>query len=94
MTVRIASLAALALALAAAPLQAQVQKPRATAPEAQGASVTPPASYEGQWFTTPDGCTYSRAGAPGQAPIWIIVKNPRHIGKPNAHRGCQAMLQG
>ncbi|GGL57298.1 hypothetical protein [Wenxinia marina] len=54
--------------------------------------VAPPASFQGQWFTTADGCSYSRAQAPGYAPTWHLIINPHHIGQPAAHRGCPAML--
>ena len=77
---RPAALAAL-LALAAASAGAQ------TAPH-----VAPPAGFQGQWFTTADGCSYSRAQAPGYAPTWHLIINPHHIGQPAAHRGCPVML--
>lgn len=52
----------------------------------------PPASYDGQWYTTPEGCSYSRAKAPGYAPTWHLILNPHHIGQPNATARCPAML--
>lgn len=52
----------------------------------------PPASFKGQWFTTADGCSYSRANPPGGAPTWHLILNPHHIGQPNAHAGCVPML--
>lgn len=52
----------------------------------------PPANYQGQWYTTPDGCSYSRAQAPGYAPSWHLIINPHHIGQPNAKASCPAML--
>ncbi|MFY0311940.1 hypothetical protein ACFMBG_18830 [Leisingera sp. D0M16] len=39
-------------------------------------------------WTSPDGCTYSRTQAPGREPVWYLVLNPHHAGKPNAHGGC------
>ena len=83
----------IAASLSLLPLTAQAQtrsveieiRPGPAQPAPQGVDT-------GQWFTTPDGCTYSRVGPPGAEPRWIIVKNPRHIGRPNAHRGCKAML--
>lgn len=61
---------------------------------ANGGSVhaAPPASYQGQWFTTADGCSYSRAQASGYAPTWHLIVNPHHIGQPAPHRGCPVML--
>ena len=47
-----------------------------------------------QWMTTADGCSYSRTQAPGQRPVWMLIKNPHHIGGKNAHRGCASMIQG
>lgn len=52
----------------------------------------PPQTYSGQWFTTADGCSYSRAQAPGYAPTWHLILNPHHIGKPSATRKCKPML--
>lgn len=52
----------------------------------------PPTNYQGQWYTTPDGCSYSRAQAPGYAPTWHLIINPHHIGQPNAKASCPAML--
>ncbi len=52
----------------------------------------PPVNYQGQWYTTPDGCSYSRAKAPGYAPTWHLIINPHHIGQPNARKSCPAML--
>lgn len=52
----------------------------------------PPDSYQGQWYVTPQGCSYSRAQAPGYRPTWHLILNPHHIGQPNAPRGCPAML--
>ena len=52
----------------------------------------PPASYSGQWYTTPDGCSYSRANPPGGIPTWHLIQNPHHIGQPNAHGNCVPMM--
>ena len=80
-------LPALALALtAAAPADAFIRAKPNVKP-------APPASYQGQWYTTPDGCSYSRAQAPGHAPMWVLIINPHHIGQPNAGRHCVAVLQ-
>lgn len=47
-----------------------------------------------QWITTPDGCSYSRAQAPGYPVQWILILNPHHIGQPNAHMKCKPVLGG
>ena len=66
---------------------------------ALGTHVEPkvPANVErtgSQWITTPDGCSYSRAKAPGYAEQWILIIYPHHIGKPNAHVNCAPALRG
>ena len=61
---------AVAMALvpfAAAPVAAQVAKP--------------PMSYQGQWWTNPTGCTYSRAGRPGET-MWFLIVNTAKPGCP------------
>ncbi|SIO10250.1 hypothetical protein [Vannielia litorea] len=52
----------------------------------------PPAGYQGQWYTTPAGCSYSRAQAPGEPVKWYLILNPHHIGQPNARKGCPTRL--
>lgn len=52
----------------------------------------PPAGYVGQWYTTPAGCSYTRAQAPGYAVTWHLILNPHHIGKPNAKLSCPPYL--
>ncbi|WP_428927629.1 hypothetical protein [Marinibacterium sp. SX1] len=67
----------------------------ATASLAQGKAAKvqrPPVTHAGQWYTAPNGCSYSRAQAPGYPPTWHLIQNPHHIGKPNARGGCPAML--
>ncbi|MBY6090751.1 hypothetical protein [Maritimibacter alkaliphilus] len=51
------------------------------------------ASGGGQWMVTAQGCTYSRAQAPGRAPTWHLVLNPNHVGQPPSGRGCAAILR-
>lgn len=55
-------------------------------------SYRPPETYQGQWYTAPNGCSYSRAQAPGYPPSWHLILNPHHIGQKPAHAGCAAML--
>lgn len=73
-----ASLLALSF-LSAGPLLAAASVPK---------NPAPPASYVGQWYTTPGGCSYSRAQAPGYAPTWHLIINPHHIGQPPAKASC------
>lgn len=52
----------------------------------------PPETFTGQWYTAPNGCSYSRAQAPGYPPSWHLILNPHHIGQKAAHAGCAPML--
>lgn len=47
---------------------------------------------QGDYMTTPEGCTYRRTQAPGQPVRWIVVLNPHHIGKPSSPGKCKGML--
>jgi len=80
------------LLLAAAALGFTLSQADAFVAKRQGLSA-PPASYQGQWYTAPDGCSYSRASAPGYGTMWVLIRNPHHIGQPNATRQCTTMLQ-
>lgn len=67
--------------------------------QAAGTYKAPPvpagaAQTGSQWITTPDGCSYSRTQAPGYPVQWILILNPHHIGKPNAHIKCAPTLRG
>ena len=46
------------------------------------AVVKPPASHQGQWWTHPLGCEYSRAGRPGET-MWFLIVNTRKKGCPS-----------
>lgn len=50
------------------------------------------ATPQGDYMTTPEGCTYRRTQAPGQPVRWIIVLNPHHIGKSVSPGRCKGML--
>ncbi|MCO6383566.1 MAG: hypothetical protein JXQ91_16800 [Vannielia sp.] len=52
----------------------------------------PPAGFHGQWYTTPAGCSYSRAQAPGEPVKWYLILNPHHIGQPPAKKSCPTRL--
>lgn len=45
-----------------------------------------------QTYTTPDGCSYSRAQAPGYPATWHLILNPERIGLPTPPSRCAAML--
>lgn len=51
-------------------------------------------AHGSQWITTEDGCSYSRTQAPGYPVQWVLILNPHHIGKPNAHMKCAPVLGG
>ncbi len=55
-------------------------------------SHRPPDTFKGQWYTAPNGCSYSRAQAPGYPASWHLILNPYHIGQKPAHAGCATML--
>lgn len=49
---------------------------------AASASVAKPApSHQGQWWTHPKGCQYSRAGRPGET-VWFLIVNTARPGCP------------
>ncbi|MDR9393004.1 MAG: hypothetical protein RI571_01630 [Roseovarius sp.] len=45
------------------------------------AVATPPPGHQGQWWTHPRGCEYSRAGRPGET-VWFVIINTRRPGCP------------
>ncbi len=49
-------------------------------------SMKPPTSYQGQWWTHPSGCEYSRAGRPGET-MWFLILN-------TAKKGCPTYISG
>ncbi|MCV2893740.1 hypothetical protein [Lentibacter sp. XHP0401] len=56
------------------------------------AQTRPSAGYQGQWFTSSDGCSYSRTQAPGYPVSWVLIQNPHHINKPEVKDHCANML--
>jgi hypothetical protein len=45
-----------------------------------------------QTYTTPDGCSYTRAQAPGYPATWHLIINPERVGLPTPTARCAAML--
>lgn len=45
------------------------------------ANPKPPANFQGQWWTHPKGCEYSRAGRPGEV-MWFLIVNTARPGCP------------
>lgn len=76
----ITTAATLALTVAA---HADVSKKvgRASQIKTESSSVRPPISHEGQWWTHPIGCEYSRAGRPGEI-VWYLIINTARPGCP------------
>lgn len=52
-----------------------------TASQAAATVATPPATHQGQWWTNPLGCEYSRAGRPGET-MWFLIINTAKPGCP------------
>lgn len=75
-----------------APVSAQSFSTKAMPAEETMAKAKGDRIIQGQWKVTADGCTYSRAQAPGYPPSWYLVLNPHHVGMPTAHRGCKPVL--
>lgn len=63
--------------------QADVSKTigRATKIKVGKSSVMPPVSHQGQWWTHPSGCEYSRTGRPGEI-VWYLIINTARPGCP------------
>ncbi|WP_439111141.1 hypothetical protein [Lentibacter sp.] len=64
----------------------------ATLTSTADAQSRPSEGYQSQWFTTADGCSYSRTLAPGYGVTWVLIQNPHHINKPNVSDHCANML--
>jgi hypothetical protein len=54
---------------------------RATKIKSGTSDVMPPATHEGQWWTHPKGCEYSRTGRPGET-VWFLIINTARPGCP------------
>ncbi|KAB2542237.1 hypothetical protein AL035_08480 [Salipiger aestuarii] len=59
-----------------------------------GASAQPAPGYAGKTWVSPQGCSYSRAQAPGYAPTWHLILNGDRAGMTRAKRRCPGMLGG
>ncbi|WP_299627326.1 hypothetical protein [uncultured Tateyamaria sp.] len=49
---------------------------------AVASAAKPPLSHQGQWWTHPSGCEYSRAGRPGET-VWFLIINTARPGCPS-----------
>lgn len=49
---------------------------------ARSTATQPPTDHQGQWWTHPLGCEYSRAGLPGET-VWYIIVNTMRDGCPH-----------
>ena len=47
----------------------------------QAPNVMPPSGFQGQWWTHPAGCQYSRAGRPGEV-VWFLTSVPKGASCP------------
>ncbi|MGX9354021.1 hypothetical protein ACS3SW_02320 [Roseobacteraceae bacterium S113] len=57
------------------------------APEVILAQARPPSGFNSNWYISPAGCAYSKAGS-----MWILIQNPHHLGLPNADPSCPNTL--
>lgn len=53
-----------------------------------------PFDVANQWYTAPNGCSYSRTQAPGYSAQWMLILNPHHIGGRRASPECPSILRG
>ncbi|MCR8825911.1 hypothetical protein [Pseudosulfitobacter koreensis] len=54
--------------------------------QAAASVAAPPVDHQGQWWTNPLGCDYSRAGRPGET-MWFLIIN-------TAKPGCATYIAG
>jgi len=71
----------LALGLAVAMLAGTSDAQNRIMPKVLKTGALPTADHEGQWWTHPLGCEYSRAGLPGEI-VWYIIVNTDRQGCP------------
>lgn len=89
---RITLATAIALVLTASAATAQTLSTSGNS-YARGLPLGPSASHpERTWVNPANGCSYSRAQAPGYAPTWHLIFNGSRIGLTDAHTGCPQML--
>lgn len=50
------------------------------------------AAAQAQTYTTENGCTYTRAQAPGYPATWHLIINPQQAGLPTPTGHCPHML--
>lgn len=78
--------------LTALPVEAEMPKSLVLAQAQPMISTQGTVAPQGDYMTTPEGCTYRRTKAPGYPERWILVLNPHHLGLPNSPRGCKGMM--
>lgn len=78
--------AAMALSMATLPASADISERfgRATKIKVGKPTAMPPEGFQGQWWTSPDNCEYSRSGRPGEI-VWFLIIN-------RAHSKCEPMI--
>jgi len=74
-----AALAAAALSMSTLPAAADLSERfgRTSKIKASKPAYMPPNGYQGQWWTSPDNCEYSRSGRPGEI-VWYLIINTSH----------------
>ncbi|MFK7752052.1 MAG: hypothetical protein AB8B51_05840 [Sedimentitalea sp.] len=78
------ALAALTLSVAPAAADLSERFGKASKMRASAPTAMPPSGYQGQWWTSPNNCEYSRSGRPGEV-VWYLIIN-------KAHRNCQPYI--
>jgi hypothetical protein len=88
-------LAALAATLGTSAMAGDISETFGKSSNTKGANAPrvggPPAGYNDQHWVSSNGCSYSRAQAPGYAPTWHLMLNAAHVGLTDAHSGCVIM---
>lgn len=65
----------------AVPAQTAAPYGHTTAIKGGSGRVMPSADHQGQWWTHPKGCEYSRTGRPGET-VWYLIINTARAGCP------------
>jgi len=81
---RILTIALVLASMAGLPLSAKTTNTSGMELVEHNSPMLPPANYQGQWWTSPDNCQYTRAGRPGET-VWYLIVN-------SAHSKCQVRL--
>jgi hypothetical protein len=91
---KIASIALLTVPISSGIASADISDTWGKASEqSQNIGNGPSSSNTDQHYISKQGCTYSRAQAPGYAPTWHLVLNGSQYGMTDAKKSCPMMLR-